>query len=490
MTLLEEMLQASPDAVVVVNADGFIEVASNAVEKLFGYRAAELVGQPIERLIPFRLRHRHAGLRQSFVDHPEMRPMGVGLELKGLRRDGTEFPVDVSLVPSASGGRRRVGAFVRDATERQRNEDVLRFVNEISRAALAGAETPELLSLVTQKARALVGASVAWVALRSNRDHIEVAAADGEVRDTLVGATVPVSTSLAARAMLHGETVFVTNMAVEPAVLAEARTAGLGPGVYLPMLAEDGAFGTLVLAREVGADQLSHAEVAAAEVFASATAIVLALGSTRQALEEVRMASEHERIARELHDTVIQRLFALGMRLQAAERLAQEPVGSRIRETVDSIDQVIREIRETIFDLNRPDQDGPHLRQLVRKVTSEAAEHLGFTPRVAFRGPVEAAVGEDVSGHVLAVLREALANVGRHANASGVDVVLTAQNGDVTLSVADDGVGISPSPTAGHGLENMRARAEELGGELKLARRSPSGTLLIWRVPPPSPVTP
>jgi two-component system, NarL family, sensor histidine kinase DevS len=485
-TLLEEMLQASPDALVVVNADGLIEVASNAVKKLFGYSPAELVGKPLEILIPVRMRHRHAGLRQSFFRHPEMRPMGVGLELKGLRRDGTEFSVDVSLVPSVSGGGSRVGAFVRDATERQRGEDVLRFVNEISRAALAGVETGQLLSLVAQKARMLVGASVAWVALRSKRDHIEVAAADGEVRDTLMGATVPVSTSLAARAMASEETVFVTNMAAEPAVLPEARTAGLGPGVYLPMLAEDGAFGTLVLARGVGADQLSHAEVAAAEVFASAAAIVIALGTTRQALEEVRMTSEHERIARDLHDTVIQRLFALGMRLQAAERLAEEPVASRIRETVDSIDQVIREIRETIFDLNRPDHDGPHLRQMVRKVTSEAAGHLGFTPRVAFRGPVEAAVGEDLSANVLAVLREALANVGRHAKASSVDVVLAAQDGDVTLSVADDGIGISPTPTAGHGLENMRVRAEELGGELKLARRNPSGTLLIWRVPPPS----
>jgi signal transduction histidine kinase len=249
------------------------------------------------------------------------------------------------------------------------------------------------------------------------------------------------------------------------------------------MLAEEGAFGALVLARDLGARQLSHGEVAAAEVFASAAGVVLALGTTRQALEEMRMNSEHERIARDLHDTVIQRLFALGMRLQAAERLAQEPLANRIRETVDSIDEVIREIRETIFDLNRPDHDGPHLRQQVRKVTAEATEHLGFAPRLAFRGPVEAAVTDDLAGHVLAVLGEALANVGRHAGATGVDVVLTAQDGEVILSVADDGVGISTSPTAGHGLENMRSRACDLGGELKLTRRRPSGTLLTWRVP-------
>ena len=124
------------------------------------------------------------------------------------------------------------------------------------------------------------------------------------------------------------------------------------------------------------------------------------------------MTSEHERIARDLHDTVIQRLFGLGMRLQAAERLAQGPAAERIRETVDAIDEVIREIRETIFDLNRRDSTDPDLRQKFRQVTAEAAGHLGFNPRIAFRGPVEATLDEELTNQLLAVLREALANVG------------------------------------------------------------------------------
>ncbi len=478
------MLEASPDALVVVGEDGVIESATAAVEILFGYTPVEIVGQAVEVLIPMHLGDVHRSYRASFGQHPQVRLMGVGLDLRGVRRDGTEFPVDVSLVPSQAGDRLHVGAFVRDATERRRGEDLLRYVNEISRAVLAGGPTQELLTLAAARARVLAGAVVAWVAVsQAEGQEILVAAADGAASGHLVGATTPTVGSLAARAMATGTTVAVSDMSDDPAVIAKARTVGLGPGLYLPMMAEEGAVGALVVARGSKAPEFTANEVATAEVFASAAAIVLALGAARQVVEDIRITSEHERIARDLHDTVIQRLFALGMRLQAAERLAQGPVVDRIRDTVDSIDEVIRDIRETIFDLNRPNPDGTDLRQRVRKEALTAADHLGFGPRVAFRGPVETTADERTTTQLVAVLREALSNVGRHAGASSVDVVVSVGDGFVTLTVSDDGVGISDEPTAGQGTTNMAARATELGGDLKLGRRTPSGTMLQWRVP-------
>jgi PAS domain S-box-containing protein len=482
--LIEQMLEASPDAILVVGAGGIIESAPAAVEILFGYRPDELVGQPVEVLVPDALGHRHQAHREAYWEHPKVRNMGVGLDLRAKRRDGSDFPVDVSLVPIFVGDTVRIGAFVRDSTERRRGEDLQRFLNEISRSALAGGDTPELLSLASERARELIGASISWIAVRSHHDdQIVVAAADGIHSDSLLGATVPAEGSLAGKAMVESRTISIGDMATEPAVIPEARKASLGPGLYLPMLAEDGPVGTLVLARTAGATPFSPAEVSIAEVFASAAAIVLALGTARQSLEAVRLTAEHERIARDLHDTVIQRLFGLGMRLQAAERLASGPVSDRIRETVDSIDDVIREIRETIFDLNRPDTEGPALRQRFRKVAAEVSEPMGLSPRIAFRGPVEAAVSDELAVHLLSVLREGLTNVGRHARATGVDVVLGVAEGDIVLSIADDGVGMSNEPTAGHGTANMASRAEELGGQLTLTPRKPSGTLLQWRVP-------
>jgi signal transduction histidine kinase len=311
-----------------------------------------------------------------------------------------------------------------------------------------------------------------------------VAAADGPAAELLDGASAPVEKSLAAEAMRRQEIVAVADMSSEIGVMEEARAAGFGPGLYVPMEAAEGAIGSLVLARVRGEEPFTAVEQTAAQVFASAAAIVLALGSTRRALERMRLTAEHERIARDLHDTVIQRLFGLGVGLQVAEGMAEEPVAERIRSTVDGIDEVIREIRETIFDLNRPEgMEDSSLRLRFRDLVREASEALGFLPRVAFRGPVDSAVPDQMVAPLLAVLRESLSNVGRHAKASTADVVLSVSDGWVTLNVADDGIGITGEPAAGHGLANLEARAAELGGDFSVARRRPAGTLVHWRAP-------
>jgi signal transduction histidine kinase len=338
--------------------------------------------------------------------------------------------------------------------------------------------------MVAARARSLVGATTAWVAIRfPTDDQIAITAADGLGSEDLVGATVPVGMSLSAKVMSEGHALLIDDMSTEPLVVSEARTMGFGPGVYLPMTAEDGPIGALVLARPPEHPGFSDDEVRTAEVFATAAAIVVALGGARSAEEASRLTREQERIGRDLHDTVIQRLFALGMRLQATQPLADGPIAERIRETVDAIDDVIREIRETIFHLGRRDADKPHVRNEVRAVAAEAVEHLGFAPRAAFRGPVESAVTDEVLLEVLSVLREGLANVGRHAEATRVDVVVGVDAEGVTLTIADDGVGISDAPTAGNGTTNMAVRAEQLGGGFALTRRDPRGTLLRWNVP-------
>jgi signal transduction histidine kinase len=365
-------------------------------------------------------------------------------------------------------------AFVRDATDRRRGDRLMEYINEVTRSVLAGEGTTEVLGLVSERARDLAGAAAAWVVVPDGSDphRLRVLAGAGADVEGIVGAALDVSSSLSAKAMSAGQPVLVPDMQAEPAVVREAREAGFGPGAYFPMVTQDGPIGALVAARRWAASAFTEAEVAATEAFASAAAVGLALGTARESLENLRMVSEQERIARDLHDTVIQRLFALGMGLQAAQRLADERLSERIRAAVEAIDEVIREIRETIFDLNRPPAAGLDVRQRVRDLTVEAAKLLGYAPRVSFRGPVEAALTEPVVAQMLSVLREALANVARHAHASRVDVVLLADSSTVTLSVADDGIGLPDGPLAGHGLENMSRRAAELGGECVVARRS------------------
>ena len=207
----------------------------------------------------------------------------------------------------------------------------MRYVNEVTQRMLAGEDTAEVLTLVGERARTLVGASAAWVVMPDTAGpDLRVVAAAGRVAGEIAGAVLSPSTSLLARAMAGGRTVVVDHMKAEPSVWSEARSRGFGPGAYFPMISQDGPIGALVVVRDADAEPFNSVESAAAEVFASAAALGIALGGARDILEAMHLVSEHERIARDLHDTVIQRLFGLGMGLQSAHRLASGAVGERI----------------------------------------------------------------------------------------------------------------------------------------------------------------
>ena len=360
--LLEAVFASSPDAIVIVDDSGQIELASSAVEQLFGYPPNEITGRPVELLLPEAVHDVHRSHRHGFAKEPTARAMGAGLDLQGRRRDGTVLPVDVSLSPVRVEGRLLTAAFVRDATERRRSKDLMQNINDVTREVLASATRIEVLTLICERTHSLVDAALAWIVLPAGgagKGQLRVEAVAGRGVEGLVGATLDSEASLSGRAMGGDSPVVVPDMHADPSVVLPAREAGLGPGVYFPMATQDGPIGALVVARAAAAPMFLPSEIAAAEVFAAAAAVGLALGDARQAIEDLRLVAEHERIARDLHDTVIQRLFALGMGLQGAQRLAEPGVSKRIGDAVRAIDEVIREIRETIFDLNRPAGAGP-----------------------------------------------------------------------------------------------------------------------------------
>jgi signal transduction histidine kinase len=210
---------------------------------------------------------------------------------------------------------------------------------------------------------------------------------------------------------------------------------------------------------------------------------LIQLHRAEERLRALELSDDRARIARDLHDLVIQQLYATGLRLQALPPEDTAPhVRQRIMETVDDLDVIIGQLRSTIFDLNRSAaSDG--LRARVVALTSDAAERLGCTPRTTISGAVDTLVDGRIAAQLLAVLREALSNVVRHSGASTVDVTVEANGDEVALTVRDDGFGPPHGPSAGEGLRNMAARAESLGGKWTIAAADPAGTEVRWVVP-------
>ena len=253
----------------------------------------------------------------------------------------------------------------------------------------------------------------------------------------------------------------------------------------VPILVRDEVFGNLYLTDKRSAEVFSDVDEELVVALAAAAGVAIENARLHAQVEDLALLHERERIARDLHDTVIQRLFATGLSLQGAARLATRPeVADRIQAAVEDLDDTVRHIRTVIFGLEAARAKVGDVRQRIMALTGEAAGPLGFDPRVVFEGPVDATVDETTAPELLATLREALSNVTRHAAATRVDVEVSAGD-DLVLIVEDDGRGFpgAVGDGPGHGLRNMRSRAEALGGHLEVAAADHGGTRLEWRVP-------
>jgi PAS domain S-box-containing protein len=324
---LLEVVEAMPDGVVIVDPRGIMSLVNREMERLLGYTRDEMLGQPVEMLLPVEIRSAHHGHREGFNANPHRRAMGAGLDLSAQRKDGSVFPVEISLAPAEVAGDRVIIATVRDVT--------------------------------------------------TNRQ------ADAD--------------------------------------LAAAR-------------------------------------------------------------ERVLLAEDHERIARDLHDTVIQRLFASGLSLQSVLPTVPETAKVKIERILDDQDDAIRELRTAIFGLASKRSAGRTVRVVVNDLVDESARVLGFRPTLHFTGVLDT-IDEAATAEVAAVVREALSNVARHARARKVEVTLKHADQELLLQVSDDGEGIPGSHRLGSGLLNMHDRAERLGGSCSVTSAEHAGTTVRWQIP-------
>ena len=257
-----------------------------------------------------------------------------------------------------------------------------------------------------------------------------------------------------------------------------AMTSFLG----VPVRVHGEVYGNLYLTNKTTTAEFSEDDEELVLALAMAAGIAIENARLHALVRDRALTEDRDRIARDLHDSVIQRLFAIGLSLQGTARLVERPEAvMRIGEAIDKLDETIRQLRKAIFDIELTiNKEGLHPKVL--DLVHELRSVLGLHPQVSFSGPVDKVVTGQLSEEVLAVLREALTNVGKHAHANQV-VVTIAAGDELRLVVADDGDGMGDVASTGRGLKNLRQRAERLGGSVELGISREGGTRLTWHVP-------
>ncbi|WTU37015.1 GAF domain-containing protein [Streptomyces sp. NBC_00069] len=363
---------------------------------------------------------------------------------------------------------------------------------DITSALLSGSPESEVLEGMLERSKDITGADLGVFYLVGAGGDLRGSLSLGEGAEAHRGIVLPsIAGTLAEAALCEDGLVVVSDVAHDERVQVQPeRWEGFGPAVAVAIGTKEHLSGVLILARLRGRAAFGPLEVGALPGFAGQAALALELADRRRDAEQMSLLEDHDRIARDLHDLAIQRLFATGMTLQSAQRFVEHPQASeRLTRAIDDLDATIKIIRSTIFGLREREIPGvlPKLRLRVVQAMDQAAVVLGFAPALRMEGLIDTDVPSAVADEVIAVIGEALTNVARHAQAGHADVSITAADGAVTVEVGDDGIGMLGGGRRS-GLRNLAERAERLGGELCTEGRPGGGTRLVWRVPlAPSP---
>ncbi|MFF0549853.1 GAF domain-containing protein [Streptomyces sp. NPDC004311] len=486
-----------------------------------------LLGEVIHHPEPLRLTDlkAHSSSHGFPAHHPPMRsflgvPIRVRDEVFGNlyltdKRGGVDFDTEDETVISTLS----VAAGVAIDNARlyegaQRQQLWLRANAEITESLLSGSSRPAVLELIALRAQEITGARLAHIAVPvEGVDGLVVEFASGTDGADRQGLVVPVDGTLSGAAHQSGKPVTAMRAWDDGRYPAQGPEPGphapgadrlgadrlgadrlgadgpgpdrLGPAVAVPLGTGGGeSRGVLLLSRPAGEPAFGEGELEPLVAFAGQAALALELAERRRDAEQIALLEERDRIARDLHDLAIQRLFATGMTLQSAARLVEhEGAAERVGRAVEDLDETIKIIRSTIFGLRTKDREsGPGLRARAARAVGDAAAALGHPPRLSMEGLLDTEVPPQTADHVVAVLGELLSNAARHAGATRVGVALQAGQGEIVLTVSDDGSGIPPQGRRS-GLRNLDERARSVGGSFTVELPEEGGSRLVWRAP-------
>ena len=366
----------------------------------------------------------------------------------------------------------------------------LRTSNEITGALLASQCPSTALALVTRRARAMAVARFAAIALPRNGAAATVwSGAIGPGAKSIVSQGIPRATGAIDDVLRTSTPRLIDDVTAPPHNWfgdLRRKTGRLGSAVLVPLAVGQYKLGVLIVARQHGKPPFTGADLQMVWTYAEHAALAIEFARAQQARQRIAVLEDRDRIARDLHDLVIQRLFAVGLGLQSLVKLAgpSETADQAARFIVD-LDATIREIRRSIFSLQEPSDGPPSLRRDLLLAVGEAAGPLGFAPRIDLAGALDSLVPDDVRPDLLAAVREALSNVARHAEATDVLVEVTVDSGGhwLRLTVSDNGHGVPAALQRHSGLANLHERATRWGGGFDVESALGNGFALRWSVP-------
>lgn len=430
-------------------------------------------------------------------NHPPMRTfLGVPIRIRGEvfgnlylteKAHGAFFTVDDELVLQALAAAAAIAVENSRLYETALTQQMwLEATGRITTELLSGADPVDVLRLIADSALKLTGATTTALAVpkppatpSQEVTELVIRVASGRLSDVIVGQHVPVDASTSGQAYRERTPLRADRLAfaLTPEIAAE-----FGPTLAIPLRTGDKVTGVLIALRAATATPFEDDQLPLIVTFADQAAIALELASAQRRARELEILADRDRIARDLHDHVIQRLFAVGLSLNGSLQRTKDPaLAERIGNAVEDLHDVVRDIRSTIFDLHEGGE-GKQLRDTLTDTVSELTDHSDLRATVRMSGPLSV-VSPDLAEHAEAVLREAVSNVVRHAKASSVVVTISVGD-DLTIDVTDDGQGI-PDKVARSGLHNLEERARAMQGTLHVHSPADGGTRLIWSAPLP-----
>jgi signal transduction histidine kinase len=402
------------------------------------------------------------------------------------RSDGQDFsPEDEEVILALAA---TAGIAIENARlyeESRRRQEWLRASGEISRALLADSGDGSILMRIAESVKRLADADTVTVVFPDpdNPELLLISVATGLDEQELTGLRYPAAGTTAGTAIECGHGTMTHAVDTDHGVYPQMKEPiAVGPVMALPLTGEWNPRGAIVVGRARGRHPFTSEDLQMADAFASQAAIALELADSRADQQRLTVLEDRDRIARDLHDHVIQRLFAAGLSVQSAATAVDDTVlQQRLSRTVNDLDDTIAQIRTSIFALRDPG-DTRTVRSAVIKVLREISEMLAETPTLQFIGAVDTLVDDSLIGDIEAVVRESLTNVAKHAQADQIDVVVEADLDRLTVLVTDNGIGIHGNGRRS-GLANLRDRAEEHGGNLTLTNLNGEGLQLRWTIP-------